>query len=183
MNLLDYIKGNRRGKDAHRLEKGSMRDSFLSEAIDGYDSVADDHITRIENIQAQLKAKSGNKNKKHSFTWILAAACTIGVLVAGGYILLDKPQSMQHAHEMAVEIPSEVIDIYVPTAFYEGHKEVIEDKNIVLHDTESTLSGAGYNINIETENAPIRIYVPGEYYEENKETIQKAEEVFPRHNG
>lgn len=183
MSLLDYIKGNRKGKDAHRLEKESMRDPFLSEAIDGFDSVADDHMARIENIQAQLKAKSGKKHKRHSLTWILAAACSIGVLVAGGYLLLDNPQSIQYAHETTIEIPSEVIDIYVPTTFYEDHEEVIEDKNIVLHDTESASSGARYNINAETDDAPIRIYVPGEYYEENKETIQKAEEIFPRHNG
>ena len=30
MKLLDYIRGARKGKEAHRLEKEAMRDPFLA---------------------------------------------------------------------------------------------------------------------------------------------------------
>jgi len=184
MSLLDYIKGNRKGKDAHRLEKESMRDPFLSEAIEGYDSVAGDHVSRIEDIHARIKNKSDSRHQnRRRLTWALAAACTVGVFIAGGYIVLNQPQSIEYTQTMAdmVDVSAEVIDIYVPTAYYEDHETVIEDNNVVL-ETEPALAGAGSYLNIETD-VPIRIYVPGEYYEENKETIEKAEEIFPRHNG
>ena len=32
MKLLDYIRGLRKGKEAHRLEKESMKDPFLADA-------------------------------------------------------------------------------------------------------------------------------------------------------
>ena len=34
MKLLDYIRGLRKGKEAHRLEKESMQDPFLADAMD-----------------------------------------------------------------------------------------------------------------------------------------------------
>ena len=34
MKLLDYIRGLRKGKEAHRLEKESMKDPFLADAMD-----------------------------------------------------------------------------------------------------------------------------------------------------
>ena len=37
MGLLSYIRGDRKGKAAHELERKAMQDSFLSEALDGYD--------------------------------------------------------------------------------------------------------------------------------------------------
>ena len=39
MKLLDYIRGLRKGKEAHRLEKESMKDPFLADAMDGYHQV------------------------------------------------------------------------------------------------------------------------------------------------
>ena len=39
MRLSDYIQGLRKGKEAHRLEKESMKDPFLADAIDGYNQV------------------------------------------------------------------------------------------------------------------------------------------------
>mgnify|MGYP001527627235 CR=1 FL=1 len=39
MKLLDYIRGLRKGKEAHRLEKESMKDPFLADAMDGYGQV------------------------------------------------------------------------------------------------------------------------------------------------
>ena len=55
MNLLRYIKGLRRGKDAHHVELEAMKDLFLSEALEGYDAIDDDHLKRISRIQKQIK--------------------------------------------------------------------------------------------------------------------------------
>ena len=47
MKLLDYIRGLRKGKEAHRLEKESMKDPFLADAMDGYHQVEGDHEQQI----------------------------------------------------------------------------------------------------------------------------------------
>ena len=36
MKLSDYIRGFRKGKEAHRLEIEAMRDPFLADALEGY---------------------------------------------------------------------------------------------------------------------------------------------------
>ena len=54
MSLLDYIRGNRRGKAAHDLEKKAMTDPFLSEAMEGFEMVDDDHMARIAALQKKL---------------------------------------------------------------------------------------------------------------------------------
>ena len=43
MKLLDYIRGIRKGKEAHRLQKEAMRDPFLADAMDGYDGMHKGH--------------------------------------------------------------------------------------------------------------------------------------------
>ncbi len=49
MKLLDYIRGLRKGKEAHRLEKDSMKDPFLADAMDGYREVEGNHEQQIGN--------------------------------------------------------------------------------------------------------------------------------------
>ena len=47
MKLLDYIRGLRKGKEAHRLERESMQDPFLADAMDGYSQVEGHHEQRM----------------------------------------------------------------------------------------------------------------------------------------
>ena len=54
MKLLDYIRGLRKGKEAHRLEKESMQDPFLADAMDGYNQVEGNHEQRIEKLRMQV---------------------------------------------------------------------------------------------------------------------------------
>ena len=61
MKLLDYIRGLRKGKEAHRLEKESMKDPFLADAIDGYNQVEGNHEQRIEQLRIQISARSTKK--------------------------------------------------------------------------------------------------------------------------
>lgn len=61
MKLLDYIRGLRKGKEAHRLEKESMQDPFLADAMDGYNQVEGNHEQRIEKLRMQVSAHSAKK--------------------------------------------------------------------------------------------------------------------------
>ncbi len=73
MRLSDYIQGLRKGKEAHRLEKESMKDPFLADAIDGYNQVEGNHEQRIEQLRMQVSAHSAKKKNTYAITWSIAA--------------------------------------------------------------------------------------------------------------
>ena len=63
MKLLDYIRGLRKGKEAHRLEKESMKDPFLADAMDGYHQVEGDHDEQINKLRMKVNAHSAKEKK------------------------------------------------------------------------------------------------------------------------
>ena len=79
MKLLDYIRGLRKGKEAHRLEKESMKDPFLADAMDGYHQVEGDHEQQIRQLQMRVNAHSAKKRNKYAITWSIAACLMIGI--------------------------------------------------------------------------------------------------------
>lgn len=87
MNLRDYIRGQRQGKEANQLERKAMDDPFLQDAIDGYDSVEGDHISTIENLEKRLSSTKKFINKQ---IWLWVAAAAI-ILLIGTPLLLKKP--------------------------------------------------------------------------------------------
>lgn len=115
MKFLDYIRGQRKGKDAHRIEKDSMQDPFLYEAIEGFDSIDDNHIERISTIQNRLRAKSESVKKSYVRVWQTAAAVLVIIFGLGGYFLNDSYKSNLYAQETT---ESRIIDLYVPTVYY-----------------------------------------------------------------
>jgi hypothetical protein len=87
MNLLEYIQGNRKGKAAHRLEREAMRDVFLAEALEGYDTVEGDHIRQIALLRTQLSAKTRRVNR------LAVAGIAAGLLfflAVGSYFMLNR---------------------------------------------------------------------------------------------
>ena len=61
MKLLDYIRGLRKGKEAHRLEKESMKDPFLADAMDGYGQVEGNRATADAGLGSCHKEKESFK--------------------------------------------------------------------------------------------------------------------------
>lgn len=98
MRLSDYIQGLRKGKEAHRLEKESMKDPFLADAIDGYNQVEGNHEQRIEQLRIQISARSTKKRNTYAIIWSVAACLVIGFGISS-YFLFPK------------EIPEPVIPI------------------------------------------------------------------------
>ena len=82
MKLLDYIRGLRKGKEAHRLEKESMKDPFLADAMDGYGQVEGNHELRIGQLRMQGSARAtkkrnlSKKQNSYAVTWSIAAPTT-----------------------------------------------------------------------------------------------------------
>lgn len=96
MKLSDYIRGHRKGKEAQRLEKESMKDPFLADAMDGYHQVAGEHIERIEKLRKQVAARSVHaarstkKKSVYAVTWSIAASLIIGLGISSYFLLLKK---------------------------------------------------------------------------------------------
>lgn len=98
MNLRDYIKGDRRGKEANRIEKDAMGDLFMSEALEGYDMVDSDHGGALDRIDIRLMermdaGKRAGASAMHApaprrpfVNWSMAAS--IMIIVALGSLLV-----------------------------------------------------------------------------------------------
>ena len=90
MKLLDYIRGLRKGKEAHRLEKESMQDPFLADAMDGYNQVEGNHEQRIEKLRMQVSAHSAKKKSTYAITWSIAACLIIRFGISSYFLFLKK---------------------------------------------------------------------------------------------
>ena len=90
MRLSDYIQGLRKGKEAHRLEKESMKDPFLADAIDGYNQVEGNHEQRIEQLRIQISARSTKKRNTYAIIWSVAACLGIGFGISSYFLFLKE---------------------------------------------------------------------------------------------
>ena len=91
MQLKDYIQGNKRGKDANRLEREAMNDPFLQGALDGFDSVAGNHAKIIKQLEEKYThpVAASQPEKRKFFYWAAAAAILL-LIGFGSYFLLEK---------------------------------------------------------------------------------------------
>lgn len=131
MKLLDYIKGNRKGKNANRIERSSMRDPFLYDAIEGFDSIKGNHLDNIEVLQARIRkcSKPSRSLFRKGPLWQVAAASSIVVIAFSTYMFISYQRSYAFAHEGR---DLSTIDIYVPAVFFEQNEVIIEEKNEIL---------------------------------------------------
>jgi hypothetical protein len=88
MKLTVYIKGERRGSEANRIERKAMRDPFLYDAIDGYDVIEGEHTERIADMRRRLSRKSRRVN--HWMAYAGIAASLLVCVIAGSYFIFNK---------------------------------------------------------------------------------------------
>lgn len=105
MKFLDYIQGYRRGKEANELEKKSLADPFLSDAIDGFDSVDGDHLTHIAEMQAKVqKERMPSKAKR---AWRVVAAAMLFFAVISSYLFLQDEHNYSEITAYITQKPEE----------------------------------------------------------------------------
>ncbi len=114
MKWMDYIRGLRKGKEAHRIEREAMNDPFLSDALEGFDSVKGDHARRVEELQERFAAThmprhrhlptpSAPSRHRSLRRWSIAASLLVAVL-GGSYLLWMKaPETIPHKELSIVE--------------------------------------------------------------------------------
>jgi len=105
MQIKDYIKGNRQGKEANRLEREAMNDPFLQGALDGFDSVAGNHAEIIEQLEEKYAHPTVVlQSKKRKFFYWAAAASILLLIGFGAYFLLEENYHDQKYSSLAEEI-------------------------------------------------------------------------------
>lgn len=100
-SMMQYIQGQRKGKEAHRLEKEAMKDPFLSDALDGYQAVEGSHVESIEAMRRRISRRT--RSRRDSITkWSIAASLLI-CFGFGSYFWLNKETGLpEQAQSMAV---------------------------------------------------------------------------------
>lgn len=94
LKLIDYIQGNRRGKEANRLERKAMNDLFLNDAIDGFDAINDNHFDAIQKLEKQLEIRIASKRKTKINRWRnISIAASIALLIGVGGFIFTKYQA------------------------------------------------------------------------------------------
>lgn len=187
MKFLNYIKGLRKGKDAHRVELESMYDPFLEEAIEGYDSVNGKHADAIAKLQHRVARKSSARNLRAWFPAVSAAA--VLVLVVSYFTLFNKSEpEYTDSSSLYVYVPEEYVgkmqmeEMNVsPVVEIDNIKEILETENIGIYIPEEYLQRKRIKaskgeiqekqtsttiINLDeimAPEAPINIYVPESY--------------------
>lgn len=161
MKLLDYIRGARKGKEAHRIEYDAMSDPFLADAIEGFDSVKGDHADRIAQLQARVTNRVA-KHKKRSGAWRIAVAAIAFIAVISGYFTL-----MNHESSMVVaSCDNCYIEIYAPEDYIERRR-----LELTLEQEQNPNKDVSATAIVDIENLdeiikPIEriiVYLPGNY--------------------
>ena len=87
MKLIDYVTGNRRGREARRIERDAMEDPFLRDALDGFDAVEGDHAGRIDRLHGRI---AGAPKKISGVFYRAIAAVLLLCAALGGYRLIRR---------------------------------------------------------------------------------------------
>ena len=105
MNILDYIKGNRRGKEANRLEREAMSDPFLDDALEGFESVSGNHEEIVSRLRDRITVRSRGRRRRNVRTWTAVAAVGLLFLTVGG---------VYWGWQQRPDMPPQVADVQEP---------------------------------------------------------------------
>lgn len=81
-DIKNYLRGNRKGKAANRLERDALSDPFLFEALEGLTSTAGDPMDGLIRLERQLEERARVSPKKRR-GWLYAAASLLVLVMCG----------------------------------------------------------------------------------------------------
>lgn len=113
MKVWRYIQGNRKGKEAHRIEKEAMNDPFLADALEGYEKTQGNHQREVAKLQKEINRRqkhitNNSLGKKTNYLKALGIAASILIVVGiGTWFALDDSTTQYNLYE--VEINAEEV--------------------------------------------------------------------------
>jgi len=91
MQLKDYIQGNKHGKEANRLEREAMNDTFLQDALEGFDAVSGNHTEIIERLEKKIISPAVVRKQNRRILYFCSVAASVLLLIGFGvYFIWDK---------------------------------------------------------------------------------------------
>lgn len=93
MKLIDYLSGERRGREAHDLELEAQRDPLLAEALQGLEETPGDHAEALESLRRRIAARTilETRRRYRRLVWRgVGAAAALLVVVAAGFMTLQR---------------------------------------------------------------------------------------------
>lgn len=139
MSLDKYINSNKKGEDANRIEKESLKDPFLSDALDGIAQVAGDHNAAMNAMKIRLAEVNREKfQRKKNY---LAIVAVLTLVAASLTLLFAMPYFRENNSAYDTDVlytdmeEVEPIDIYVPNAV-----SLIAGSNDLVYCNASDLS-------------------------------------------
>lgn len=135
MMFLDYIRGNRKGENARKVEYDAMSDPFLADAIDGFDTVVGNHDEQIAALQKRVSDLTVT-HKRKSGAWKIAAAAILVIALVGGYFVhMNHESSMMSAHQAD---NGTFIYLYAPDEYVEKKRQELtemQEHNMQMGET------------------------------------------------
>ncbi len=145
MNILDYIKGKRKGQAANRLEREAMQDPFLHDALEGFDQIEGDHAADIEMLRKKLATKQNRERppvlRFFKKRWTVAASYAIlligiGFLIALLYNNFPQEKNLAMRDAISEESSAPVPDSEKDAPLSEEHHK-IEEVELLKDDLHS----------------------------------------------
>ncbi|MDR0230865.1 MAG: carboxypeptidase-like regulatory domain-containing protein [Dysgonamonadaceae bacterium] len=93
MWLKDYIQGNKRGKEANRLEREALKDPFMQDALDGFDAIAGDHVEIIEQLEKKYTNAATPQTNRKVFLYRAIAASVLLLIGLGTYLFWERNEN------------------------------------------------------------------------------------------
>jgi len=144
MQLKDYIKGNKRGKEANRMERDALNDPFLEEALTGFETVEGDHVEVIDRLEKRFtKPFAPPQKNKNIFLYGSIAASILLLIGFSGYFFLEKNKNstqqvaMVQSKEKDIEISADA-PYPQPVQAEDFRKESIPEEKIMKKELPST---------------------------------------------
>ena len=107
-DIKDYLRGNRKGESANRLEREALSDPFLYEALEGLTSTPGDPIDGLIRLERHLEERVRGSKKK-SRNWLYIAASFLVLAMCGTLWLVEREDTSKVLEkEMAMVAPQEM---------------------------------------------------------------------------
>ncbi len=84
--IVNYLRGDRRGKEANGLEREALNDAFLYEALEGLTGMQRDVVRDIEYLSKRLRERTRSKWRAIGRIWgIVATVVVVGLGMMMGF--------------------------------------------------------------------------------------------------